>query len=224
MRCLVTIIPRKFEESCMAFFRENGVHTMFSTLCHGTAQKKTLDFMGLEDTDKVMLFAVTSTVLAPRLLSGLIRNNIDAPGNGIALSIPIDSIGGSAALEYLTHGQQTIVSEVQRMEQAQFSLIMVIAESGCVDMVMDAARSADARGGTVVHAKGTGSDLASKFFGVSLAAEKEMIYIVAKHSKRDAIMRAIMEKAGPDSEARAAIFTLPVDSVAGLRSVTQDEE
>ena len=48
-------------------------------------------------------------------------------------------------------------------------LIVVIANQGSTDLVMDAAREAGATGGTVIHAKGTGTDLVRKFFGVSIA-------------------------------------------------------
>ena len=58
-------------------------------------------------------------------------------------------------------------------------------------MVMDAARSAGAGGGTVLHAKGTGTEFTSKFLGVSIAAEKELIYIVSKNRDKGAIMKAI---------------------------------
>ena len=47
------------------------------------------------------------------------------------------------------------------------NLIIVIANQGATDQVMDAAREAGAAGGTVLHAKGTGMELARKFFGVS---------------------------------------------------------
>ena len=51
-------------------------------------------------------------------------------------------------------------------------LIVVIANQGSTDLVMDAAREAGATGGTVIHAKGTGTDLVRKFFGVSIASEQ----------------------------------------------------
>ena len=80
----------------------------------------------------------------------------------------------------------------------------------------EAARSAGAGGGTVIHAKGTGMEGMGKFFGVSLAAEKEMIFIVTERGQKQAIMRAIMEKAGMESKARTFLFSVPVDEVAGL--------
>lgn len=82
---------------------------------------------------------------------------------------------------------------------------------------MDAARAAGATGGTAVHAKGTGTELAKKFFGVSLAAEKELIFILSAAETRKPIMKAIMEKAGMQTDAQALAFSLPVTDLAGLR-------
>ena len=74
-----------------------------------------------------------------------------------------------------------------------------------------------ATGGTAVHAKGTGTELAKKFFGVSLAAEKELIFILSAAETRKPIMKAIMEKAGMQTDAQALAFSLPVTDLAGLR-------
>ena len=63
-------------------------------------------------------------------------------------------------------------------------------------LIMEAARSAGAHGGTVIHAKGTGMQAADKFMGVSLAIEKEMVFIVAKTEEKNSIMQAVMDTAG----------------------------
>lgn len=105
------------------------------------------------------------------------------------------------------------------MKDTIHQLIVVIAEQGYTDMIMDAAREAGAYGGTVIHAKGTGMQAADKFMGVSLAAEKEVIYIVTKTEQKNAIMQAIMQKAGLDSKARSVVFSLPVTDTAGLRLI-----
>ena len=82
---------------------------------------------------------------------------------------------------------------------------------------MDAARENGAGGGTVIHAKGTGSEKAKKFFGISIADEKDMIFIVAKTEDKNRIMKAIMEKAGLESPAKSIVFSMPVTDTAGLR-------
>ena len=55
--------------------------------------------------------------------------------------------------------------------------------------------------GTVIHAKGTGTENAQQFLGVTLVPEKEMLFIVVKSEQKNSIMRAIMEKAGLESKA-----------------------
>ena len=94
--------------------------------------------------------------------------------------------------------------------------------SCCFDTVMDAARSAKAGGGTVIHAKGTGMEFAKKYLGVSLVEEKEVILIVTKSREKNQIMKAIMEQAGLDSKERTIVFSLPVTSVAGIRMLEED--
>ena len=49
-----------------------------------------------------------------------------------------------------------------------------------------------------------------------------MIYILAKKQEKDEIMSAIMTKAGIGTDANAAVFSVPVDRIAGLRSLMTD--
>ena len=104
-----------------------------------------------------------------------------------------------------------------------YQLIITVANRGYTDLVMEAARSAGAGGGTVIHAKGTGIERAEKFLGVSLVKEKEMVFIVVRTELRNNIIKAIMEEAGLRSKAQAIAFSLPVSAVAGMRLVEADE-
>ena len=95
-------------------------------------------------------------------------------------------------------------------------LIVAVANEGRTDTVMNAARAAGAAGGTVIHGKGTASEEAAHFFNISIASEKEMIFIVSKKEQKVQIMRSVLEKAGPGTEAGAVLFSLPVTSVEGF--------
>ena len=108
------------------------------------------------------------------------------------------------------------------MKDTDYELLVAIANQGYIDTVMDAARSAKAGGGTVIHAKGNGMELAKKYLGVSLVEEKEVILIVTKSREKNQIMKAIMEQAGLDSKERTIVFSLPVTSVAGIRMLEED--
>ena len=105
-----------------------------------------------------------------------------------------------------------------------YEIILAIANEGYTDNVMDAARAAGARGGTVLHGKDTGSKDAEKFFGVSIASEKEVIMIVAKAAEKTAIMKSIVSQAGVGTEAGAVVMSLPVSAVAGFGMLDHSEE
>ena len=109
------------------------------------------------------------------------------------------------------------------MKETAHELLLVICNQGYSETVMDAARVAGAAGGTIIHAQGTGMEQAERFLGISLASEKELIFIVTRTAERNGIMQAIMKDAGPDSKAKAIVFSLPVSDTAGLR-LLEDED
>ena len=109
------------------------------------------------------------------------------------------------------------------MNETKYELLVVIANQGDSNMIMDAAKRAGAGGGTVIHARGTGMERAESFFGVSLASEKEIIFIVSRTNQRSDIMKAVMRDAGMESKAKSIIFSLPVTSTAGLRLIEDNQ-
>lgn len=230
IRLLMIITKREYESAYERFLQGEAMSAIFSTPGQGTAVKATLNLLGLEQTEKTVMVTMADHAHAERAMRGMVSQlGINMPGNGIALTIPVSSIGGASSMKYLMEKQNVIIGEVTEMEGRQpvfpYDLLVAITERGCVEQVMDAARTAGARGGTIIHAKGTGTDFTARFFGVSIASEKDMALIVVSHRDKDVIMRAIMEKAGIHSQAHTALVTLPVESVVGLTSVmTPDSE
>ena len=60
----------------------------------------------------------------------------------------------------------------------KFECILCIVNSGFSDAAMDAAKQFGARGGTVVHGRGTVSKEAEKFFNISIQPEKDIVIII----------------------------------------------
>ena len=212
---VLTITDRGRGEEFSAWFQEQGIPLVLTTLGRGTATTEILDCLGLEDTEKAVLFCITGHT--HRLVRSAARDLwLDIPGRGILMAVPLSSIGGAATKDYLL--QQEEAEETMEKEMTH-ELVVVITNQGYTDKVMDAARGAGATGGTVVHAKGTGTELAKKFFGVSIAAEKELILILTRTETRKPIMKAIMQAAGMKTEAQSLVFSLPVSDLAGLRQL-----
>lgn len=215
---MTTIINRSLAKKFLKLYDEEGLEVMLFTLGAGTASGDVLDYLGLESTEKAVIFTVLEEGRWLATKKDLQKKfQIDAPGGGIAFIVPLSSIGGKKTLRFLTANQEFQKEEESVLKDTVHELIVVIANQGYIDLVMDAARGAGAYGGTVIHAKGTGMEQAEKFMGVSIAAEKEMIFIVAKKEQKNDIMKAVMEQAGIDSKAKSIVFSLPVTDTAGLR-------
>lgn len=215
---MTTIIDRNKGKKYLNLYKEDKIEVMFITLGKGTASGDVLDYLGLEATEKAVIFTVLEESKWAETKKDLQKKlQIDAPGEGIAFIVPLSSIGGKKTLQFLTASQEFQKEEESVLKDTVYELIIVIANQGYIELVMDAARGAGAYGGTVIHAKGTGMEQAEKFMGVSLAAEKEMIFIVAKKEQKNEIMKAVMEQAGMESKAKSIVFSLPVTDTAGLR-------
>lgn len=225
---LIAITKREFEEDYITFLRRKRISAIFSTPGRGTAGETILRMLGLDKSEKSIIFALAESQRAKKILQQMISNlGINVAGNGIAISIPVGSIGGASCMKYLMEGQDIIIGEVNEVEQKQafpYELLAAIVESGTADMVMSAARKVGAGGGTVVHAKGTGTEFTSKFFGVSIASEKDIVFIVVKRDDKSRIMKAIMTEAGIRSDAHTALISLPIEDVVGLTSVMELNE
>lgn len=91
-------------------------------------------------------------------------------------------------------------ADMENSDKSQ-DLICVIVNKGYAEDAMAAARKAGAGGGTILNARGTAREDDQKFFGMHIVPEKEMLMIVAEHSKKAAIMEAVrtlpcLEQAG----------------------------
>ncbi len=213
---VIAITDHDRGEAMNALYRAAGLRGILSMPGRGTATSEHLAIYGLDATEKYVISGVGNGDEAEGLIKSAKRKLfIDIPGNGVMLTVPLKSVAGGKTLAYLTDEQK--LGGAPRMD-FEHELIIVILNEGYSDFVMDAARAAGAGGGTVLHAKGTGGTRGEKFFSVSLADEKDMIYIIAHRDEKAAIMRSINEQAGPGSRAGAICFSLPISSVAGLRA------
>ncbi len=95
-------------------------------------------------------------------------------------------------------------------------LIVCIVNAGFSDTVMDAAKEFGARGGTVIHARGTANKDAEKFFQITIQPEKELVMILVPKKIRDNILHALYKAVGLKTEGQGIAFSLPVDNAIGL--------
>ena len=143
------------------------------------------------------------------------RSSLHAPG--IAFSLKLSGMTAILAVGLSRLEEMEPERGEQIMEQGNtHSLILVSVNQGYTDAVMDTARAAGARGGTVIRARWTGADAVEKFVGITLQAEKEVLAIVASNRERNAIMEEIERVHGLKSSPQATVISLPIDHTARL--------
>ena len=215
MNYIISVVKPESLEAVVGISEQLSLPVSVKLRGRGTAVQSMLDLLGIESTEKRVLFSIADEEKTKSFFKELKhRLFIGVPGHGIAMAVPIKSIGGGKTLSYLNGGQQN--AKYQPELNYAYELIVIIANEGRTDLVMNAAREAGATGGTVLNGKGTGDPETQKFLNVSLAHEKEVILIVAKSAQKSEIMRSILRSAGPSSEAGAITFSLPISEVAGF--------
>lgn len=220
---MMTITSRDMLPKFLEAFDKNDLPIGFVSLGYGTAKDDILDMLGLVRSEKAVGMTVVTGESWKESKQYLRKKMyIDVPDTGISFIIPMSSIGGKRELAFLTAGQNYRKGEESVMKDTTMELLVVVSNQGHNDLVMDAARGAGAYGGTVIHARGTGMNQAELFFGVSLASEKDLTFIVTKKNQRNAIMSAIMKEAGMDTPAQSIVFSLPVTDAVGLNTGDED--
>ncbi len=222
----ITISRRADSDTVSELYQTLEVPRLYSSLAYGTAKSTLLDLLGLEQCEKVVHQTVVTHNKLHELIAALERRlQIDMPGQGIALAIPLASISTQKTLDFFSGGHaEDEMTDQKQMNPRAMELIIAICNKGHTEDVMEVARAAGAGGGTVLHAKGTGTEYAEKFFGLQLVDEKEIIYIVAKKDLRNPIMQAITDGAGPGTRAHTLVFSMPVTDTAGFRFYDEEAE
>lgn len=228
---LVSIVDRGKGEGVVRLLERHG--SLFHTILlgRGTARKAWLDYLGLGETEKDIVLSGVCHQKAPRILKYLMHAmQFDAPGRGIAFTLPVSSVSGRRALAYLAGNTKTTEqsqsndqSEVPKMVQFEHSLIISIVNRGFTDLAVDAAVDAGARGGTILHARGAGLEEASEFFGISIVPEKELVLILVKTEIKNAVMQAIIKASGLSTPAHGLSFSVPVDNALGMARMMTEE-
>lgn len=95
-------------------------------------------------------------------------------------------------------------------------VIFCIVNAGFSEAVMDAAKEAGARGGTILNARGTANKQAESLFHIAIQPEKEIVMILVEAGLKDTVLHALYKKAGLDTMGQGIAFSLPVDNVVGL--------
>ena len=103
------------------------------------------------------------------------------------------------------------------MVKRDFEMIFCIVNAGFSGDVMDAARTAGATGGTIIHARGTANKNAEETFKITVNPEKDLVMLAVHKDIKDDVLTAIYEKAGLNTDGHGVAFSIPINDAVGIK-------
>ena len=218
MQLIITIVERGKGVQLIRKYEEFKIIHHLQAAGHGTAASHLLDTLGFgtAERDIIMSFAPKDTTnQLMYYLKDEDRANLGAPGIAVTMNLSGMTAIWAAGLSRL-EAMEPERGEVLMEQGNHHSLIFVAVNQGYTDAVMDTARAAGARGGTVIRARWAGSGASQKFAGISIQTEKEVLAIVAANRDKEKIMAEINRLHGMKSAPQAMLISVPIEQMARL--------
>ena len=214
-KLLITIVGKYSGEQIVAACKRGGARGGTKAVGWGLAEFFTGGDHAHEEVTEALVFTLmheeTDSVVREVLRAGLEDpENI----NGLALLLDAAALARpGSGMENAEGANERPGSEGMKIDNI---LITCIITHGQACEIMGVAREAGARGGTILNARGTGTEDDVKFFGISLVPEKEMLLIVAQCDHAQAVLEAVARMPIFSEPGGGIIYTTPVEEFYNL--------
>ena len=188
----------------------------------GTAPSEIMDIFGLSGTARLITVVILPKCRVKEVFDRLGQKMaFRRKGGGVAVTLPVTGLQNSMLRMLNREIEERIPKELegdeaQMREKSAYSVIWVSVSGGYSDDVVDAARKAGARGGTVIKGRRRGSADAARYLGLSMQEEQEFVMIIVRNERKTEVMTAISKACGIKTDAHGVVVSLPVDDVMGL--------
>lgn len=229
-KLLVCIIKKEDEIALCEACNEVCVSLHFSGIGFGTARSNYMSYLGLDEIEKRVVYALIPNYSEARVLKAINRRlKLYLMGNGIAFTIPLSGISSIVSNAILTtpfreeNASETNKNTTEKERNNMHELIVAVVNQKYTDNVLDCTRAAGATGATILHTRSVSNKQAEQLIGTSFRQETDTIALLTTYEYKARIMEAIRETAGLKTEGGAVIFSLPVDSLIGIGRFDDDE-
>lgn len=219
VKMITAIVERGQGKPLAKFLTAQGISFHYQCPAVGTASSEVLDILGIGSHERDILISFAAVGIAEQLMFQLKNDELEGHmyAKGIVFTMPLTGLNNIIATLLFEKEEKTFSDGGERMEQkGNNSLVLIVVNQGHTDAVMETARKAGAKGGTVIKARFAGSEEAEQLGSFNLQQEKELIAIVASGERRNRIMEAVNEKHGLSTKAAAMICSLSIDQIAKL--------
>lgn len=216
MKLMLSIVERGQGKILTKLYGEHGVTMHFQSIGRGTASSELLEVLGFGGSERTVLLSFGAGGCIDGLMELLDQGTMEtAETKGIVVSLPLT--GMSRIMAVLAGQVMPGEQETGKMEKnGKNSLILIVANHGHTDEIMNTARAAGARGGTILRSRWAGPEDTEGFYGMKFQKEKEIVVILTSADKKAVIMETVNRKHGMKTEAGAMICSVGIDQTVRL--------
>ncbi len=212
LNLLMIIASKPIEKMYLNVLEKYKIKFKAVTYGKGTASSSLLNYFGLNEVEKIIIFAISPKITCKHILRYIkSKLKINEPGKGIAFTIPL-----SSSTKYMQDFYRQNKLEDFDMEEKHGHLIITIANEGFAEMIMNAAKKAGATGGTTINGRGLETEKIIKFLGISIEPEKDIVLTLTNDENKTPIMNEIVASCGLKTPGAGICFSIPVENVIGL--------
>jgi nitrogen regulatory protein PII len=217
-KLLIAIVESHNSELLIAASKEAGASGGTKAFARGTAVYNASGGRAEADVQETVIFILMYDKVE-EIDQSIVKTAAEDPENfnGMALVLDVPAVLARADTvlpsSIVNAPGKAPVSFRSKPMKSETLLICSIINHGEADDIMLVARNAGAKGGTILNARGTGTENDVRFFGISLAPEKEMLLIVADQDKAQAILNAISSLSVFGEPGGGIVFTTSVEQL-----------
>lgn len=191
--------------------KRNGFSGGTITYGKGTANNRLLDYLGLSDIRKEIIYLAADQSTAYQALEGINKEfEFHKPNHGIVFTTSMCSVFGSKNVD--CHHLENKRGANKQM----YHVITIIVDKGNAEDVVRAAEKAGSKGGTILNGRGSGVHETSKVFAMEIELEKEIVLILSEVDRTDAIVSSIRKDLKIDEPGNGIIFVQDVNKTYGI--------
>ena len=192
----------------------------------GTVKSKLLNFLALYDIDKEIVIMGADKNLPERVSKAIAEKfEFEKKARGILFTIDVNM--------YIDN--EGFVSEDESFENndsldnksdggdCMYKMITTIVESGKAQDAIEIANAAGARGATVLHGRGSGTEETLTLFNMEIEPEKEILLIIAKSDEYRSIINALNESLELEKPGHGVLFVQDINQAYGLYDDEMDK-
>lgn len=206
---IISVVKRGKASRVLRTLKRHGATGGTIVLAEGTADNEILEFIDYHHVRKEVIYSVISNDREEEVFDALNdRYHFDKPNHGIAFTVPLNEVITTKDSRFRDHRLET--------SNMEYEVVFVVVENHRGEDVVSIAAKYGAKGGTIIHGRGSGLHEKGSIFNITIEPEKEIVMLLVKDEMHRDIVEGLRKELDIDEPGNGIIFSAGVNNAIGL--------